>query len=238
MQNLVLYSKWSCPLPATLFTLVSAIGGSAVVSHYKNHLIVFPIIPSCSEQPVYSVHPRVWVCLYSSCQMESSFASNLLSLSLTLLRCLSLLSPHYKATSPPSNPFPLCISLSPFSFVLFIPSPSTHLSPSFFSPPLPPPLLFTFLWLIIQQLEATSQPYVSENCHLTLLACIISSLLSAFNFARNLWLFLFFLTVKLINRAARSQFPAVWIYLTILAGFKLVFVWKSFLYYPFFSFSV
>lgn len=237
MQNLVLYSKWSCPLPATLFTLVSAIGGSAVVSHYKNHLIVFPIIPSCSEQPVYSVH-RGCECVCTVAAKWSLHLPPTFSLSLTLLRCLSLLSPHYKATSPPSNPFLLYISLSPFSFVLFIPSPSTHLSPSFFSPPLPPPLLFTFLWLIIQQLEATSQPYVSENCHLTLLACIISSLLSAFNFARNLWLFLFFLTVKLINRAARSQFPAVWIYLTILAGFKLVFVWKSFLYYPFFSFSV
>lgn len=146
MQNLVLYSKWSCPLPATLFTLVSAIGGSAVVSHYKNHLIVFPIIPSCSEQPVYSVHPRVWVCLYSSCQMESSFASNLLSLSLSLysgvcLFCPLIIKPHHPHLSPFSF---ACLSFSPFSFVPFIPSPSTHLSPSFFSPPLPPPFSLPF----------------------------------------------------------------------------------------------
>lgn len=138
MQNLVLYSKWSCPLPATLFTLVSAISGSAVVSHYKNHLIVFPIIPCCSEQPVYSVH-RGCECVCTVAAKWSLHLPPTFSLSLTLLRCLSLLSPHYKATSLPSNPFLLYISRSPFSFVLFIPSPSTHLSPSFFSPPLPPP---------------------------------------------------------------------------------------------------
>lgn len=187
MQNLVLYSKWSCPLPVTLLTLVSAIGGSAVVSHYKNHLIVFPIIPSCSEQPVYSVHPRVWVCLYSNCQMESSFASNPLSLSLCIysgvcLFCPLIINPHH----PHLTPF----SFAHLSFTpSFIPSPSSIPSPSTHPPFLSTPsslFLFTFLWLIIQQLEATSQPYVSENCHLTLLACIISSLLSAFNFARNL----------------------------------------------------
>lgn len=60
VQSLVLYSKWSCPLAPTLFTLLfSAIGGSAVVSHYKNHLIVFLIIQRCFKQLVYSVHRSV-----------------------------------------------------------------------------------------------------------------------------------------------------------------------------------
>lgn len=120
----------------------------------------------------------------------------------TLFRCLGvcLLCPIIiKNTLPPSPP--LHISLFP------PPSPSSPplLSTFFF---LPPSFSLPFS-LIIQQLEATSQPYVSENCHLSLLVCIISSRLFALNFALNLGLFLFFLTVKLINQAARSQHSAI-----------------------------
>ena len=145
----------------------------------------------------------VCVCVYSSCQMESLFASNLLSLSLSLslslysgvcLFCPLIIKPLYPLL--PHSPLPIPFFLSP----------SLLPSPSFFTlnllfPTTPPPLppLFSFLSLIFPPLAATSQPNVSENCHLTLLACIISGLLFALNFALNLWLFLFFLTVKLIN---------------------------------------
>lgn len=143
MQNLVLYSKWSCPLPATLFTLVSAIGGSAVVSHYKNHLIVFPIIPSCSEQPVYSVH-RGCECVCTVAAKWSLHLPPTFSLSLTLLRCLFcplIIKPHHphltpfsftslSLLSPSSSSFPLLplISHPPFSLPPSLPPPSLYLS--------------------------------------------------------------------------------------------------------------
>lgn len=230
-----------CPQPSSLSSLPSVVQLLFLI--IKTTLLCFLLSQAApSNQYTLCIRGCECVCTVAakwSLHLPPTFSLSF-SLSLSLysgvcLFCPLIIKPHH----PHLTPFSFaCLSFSPFSYVLFIPSPSTHLSPSFFLSTPPSPLLFTFLWLIIQQLEATSQPYVSENCHLTLLACIISSLLSAFNFARNLWLFLFFLTVKLINRAARSQFPAVWIYLTILAGFKLVFVWKSFLYYRFFSFSV
>lgn len=144
MQNLVLYSKWSCPLPATLFTLVSAIGGSAVVSHYKNHLIVFPIIPSCSEQPVYSVH-RGCECVCTVAAKWSLHLPPTFSLSLSLysgvcLFCPLIIKPHHphltpfsftslSLLSPSSSSFPLLplISHPPFSLPP-PPSPSLYLS--------------------------------------------------------------------------------------------------------------
>lgn len=134
MQNLVSYSKWSCPLPATLFTPLSAIGGSAVVSHYKNHLIVFLIIPSCSEQPVYcalcvSVCGCMCVCVCTVAAKWSLYLPPTFSLS--LLRCLSVLSPHYKTTLSPSPPFS---SSYPF---LSLPLPPPLSFPLYSQPPFP-----------------------------------------------------------------------------------------------------
>lgn len=83
------------------------------------------------------------------------------------LRCLSPLSPHYKNYLTFTFP-----SLSRFFFPLSAVKLSSSLSLLLLSVL---PSLFSFL-LIIQQLEATTQPYVSENCHLTLLASTISSL--------------------------------------------------------------
>ena len=147
------------------------------------------------------------VCVCTVAAKWSLYLPPTFSLSLysgVCLFCPLIIKPLYPLLPPSPLPIP------------FFLSPSLLPSPSFFTlnllfPTTPPslPLIVTFLSLIIQQLEATSQPYVSENCHLTLLACIISGLLFALNFALNLWLFLFFLTVKLINWAARSQYSAI-----------------------------
>lgn len=178
MQSLVLYSKWRRPWPATLYTLLlSAIGGSAVVSHYKNYLIVFLIIPSCSKHPVYSV--SVCVCVYTSCQMESLFASNLLSLVLHSGVCLL---PPYKKHLTPTSPSPLL--------------------------PLSSSSLFLFTFSLTHYPTAWSNQ--SAICEWKLPPhTIISSPLVALNFALNLWLFLFFHTVQLINRAAQSRHSAI-----------------------------
>lgn len=140
---------------------------------------MFLIIPRCSKQLVYCVchtqYTSVCACVQarfsSSCQMVPLPENFSLSVSTQVFVLFRPLIIEKTFPSPPLPPSLPAIHIQLPHLPLSLPSPLRYLS------------------LIIQQLEATSQPYVSENCHLTLLAFIIASRLPASSFALNPRLF-------------------------------------------------
>lgn len=186
---------------------------------------MFLIIPSCSKQPLY--RERVCACVCTVAAKWSLYLPPTSSLSLDSGVCLfcpliiKKKTPH--PLRSPSLPTFFSLSSSPLLLLLLL----LHFP---LSHPLSLPLLISLYLSVTHYPTAWStQSAVCEwECHLTLLACVILCLLVALNFALNLWLFLCFLTVRLINQAARSRHPAICECISqFRAGFELLFALNS-----------